>query len=376
MEIEGLNLERLLTRAAQSGILLRRIRRTGLRCLRADVYVHQSDALASLCKSGGWRIREAGCSPMLSAMRRLRRRPTLALALLVYIAGVYLSAQCLWTVRIDYTGKDIGEIRTFLAQARIAPGRFKSGISPSAVREALMLRLPDLVFTGITWAGSTLVVSCQEGLAGESALMDGDALDLVAQQDGVITKITAYSGTPLVEVGQAVCAGDVLIAGEERRAKQMHEPVQAQGEVYARVWARAQAKVSMESIHTRETGRTRRRVTLHTPWHRHVVCDALPFEQQDTSTQIQPVIGLYCPLWREIETMAEIETTALRREADEAAALAMGAARQAALAQCPPGVTILDEWVETDMRDGWMYAAAVLAYESRIGIRVRDQTGE
>jgi [NiFe] hydrogenase assembly HybE family chaperone len=66
--------------------------------------------------------------------------------------------------------------------------------------------------------------------------------DIVAAQDGVILKITAERGTPLVSEGDVVKKGDVLISSEViiglEGEEQHPEYVAAEGAVTARVWLR------------------------------------------------------------------------------------------------------------------------------------------
>jgi len=145
----------------------------------------------------------------------------------------------------------------------------------------------------------------------------------------------------------------------------------AQGEVTARVWARGDARVSRTMTRTAETGAVRRRVVISSPWHSRIVADAEPFEQQDMSVETQPVVGLYLPLVREIQTFAEIEVIKEERRISDALSMAQGAAEQLAKNKCPPGVHILDKSVKNSMIDNeYVYAAVVLAYEDSIAVRV------
>ena len=164
----------------------------------------------------------------------------------------------------------------------------------------------------------------------------------------------------------------MLIAGYERSEKGMQMPVRAQGQVIARVYASGQAQVSLKKTHTVETGLIRTRVTVASPWHRRVVRDAKPFAAQDVSRQIQPVVGLFVPLWREIETFAQTEVFTISRSRADAASTAQGAAEKIAKEQCPPRALILDKWVKYSMIDNeFVYASVVLEYETSIAGRTK-----
>lgn len=370
VDIEGLNLEKLLRAAAQEGMMLGQVRRLEARTMRASLPVWQVKPLRALCERFGWELRESGAGPLVRAARFLRRRCMLAAGMALCAALVYVSSQMILAVNIEGARENVAEVRAFLQEAGVRPGRFKRMLSLDDLRGQLALRLPGLAFVGARYAGSTLMIDCQPAREGEQTMLGGSGMDIVAAQPGIITHIIAGSGTPQVEVGQAVRKGQVLISGQERTQGGEWRAVQAQGQVDARVWARGDARVSLFAQRTVETGQTRERITLKTPWSERVVKDAQPFETQDTSTRREPVVGLYLPLWREIETFAEITVVREAREKGDAASMAQGAAEEIAKKQCPLNALILDKWVDYSMIDDeFVYATVVLEYEDSIMTR-------
>ena len=372
-ETAGLNTERLLTLAAEAGIVIKGIERLDERTIRLRIPVYEKAAYLELSERYGWETRAVSQSLLLSVISWVRRRPAILGGLAAYLLLMALSSGAIWQIHVEGAGKSEGEIRRYLIQERIVPGRRIRAVSPSALRDQLMLRLPDLAHITVGYEGSRLVIECQQALEGEQTRIQGGSLDLVASQDGMITGIVVTSGTPAVSIGQAVCAGDVLIRGVERAENQSARAVIAQGTVTARVWSRAEAKVARFKKRTVETGALRRRITVKSPWHQSVICDAPSFERQDVSVEIQKIVGLYLPLTREIETLAEIEVIQEERPMADALSMAQGAAEQMAKNKCPPGVHILDKSVENSMIDDeYVYAAVVLEYEDSIAVR-QDQ---
>lgn len=371
LEISGLNLEKLMSMAACRGIVLRGAERLDARSVRVRVSVCDEKALRAICMQFGWSVGVAGRSRVLRFAGYMKRRWLLLLSCLLFLMLVHLSSNMIWRIRIEEAGKSIGEIRAFLNENRIGPGTWKRAVPLKRIREALALRLPDLAYVGAAYQGSTMVIDCQPSLDAEHALVDTESRDIVALQDGIITSISAYSGTPLVQPGQAVCKGDVLIRGEERGEKESVHPVIAQGEVYARVWTSGEAKVSMTKLRTVETGLVRRRVTLCSPWSRRVIREARPFERQDVSVEIEPIVGLFLPFWRKTETFAEIKVYEETRQRADAASMAEAAAWQTAKFRCPSGVEILDKTVDYSMIDNeFLCATVVLEYERNIASRI------
>ncbi len=374
VRIEGINLEKLLCSAADSGIVIRSARRHGAReihlCVRAD----QQRPLEALCARSGWNCIPIGSGRLIRLFRLLRARFAIVPSLVLCAALVMLSSQLILSIRIEGAGKSTAEIRRVLADELVYPGRMKRLISLDSLRARLAHSLPDLAYAGAYYAGSTLVIDCHDAVEGEELLLSGSGSDIVAAQSGIVSRIWVSSGTPQVEPGQAVHKGQVLVAGFERSEKGTQIPVQAQGAVYARVYVQGDAKVSMKRIRVVETGQTRTRMTLCTPWSRRVLRDAEPFSSQTADRRIECVVGLYLPLWREIETYAQTQVFYEERERGEAASMAQGAAEKIALKQCPPDVLILDKRVNYSMIDNeFVYASVVLEYEAPIAGRIQSK---
>ncbi len=370
VDVGGINLERLLRAAAQGGVTLRGVRRLDARTMRVRIPFWRARALRELCERGGWEWREAAAGPLVRFGRFLRARKPLAAGFLLGAALVFASSRLVLRVRVDGAGAQIAEVHRALDAEGARPGRLKAALSTDALRDALALRLPGLAFAGVRYAGSTLIVECESAREGERVGVAGEALDLVASEAGVVTRLWVQSGTPQVRVGQAVAAGQTLVLGQERDADGGMRAVRAQGEVQARVWAEGAARVSLWKTQTQETGETRTRVTLCTPWRERVVADAEAFPSQDVSAYTEPVVGLFLPVWRRIETLACTRVTRQMRSREEAASIAQGAAERLAKKECPAGAQILDKWTEYSMIDDeFVCARVILEYERDIAER-------
>ena len=371
VRVEGINLEKLVRDASHSGILLRDLTREGDRAIRVRIRAGDLLAFNALCERQGWAARELRAGIWLRGVRFLNRRRFLALGMLLGAMMVFLSSRMILRIRIDNAQEYVAEVRNYLIEQGVRPGRGKNAFSTDALREGLSLRLPGLAFAALRYEGSTLVVDCRAAVPGESPNAPGLGMDIVAARSGIVTSISAVSGTPQVKEGQAVRKGQVLILGQERTQKGGVRAVQAQGQVMARVFYRGDARAPLYETQTVETGRTRRRVTLKSPWHTRVVRDAQPFASQDAGTYVQSVVGLYLPLYREIEVFAETIVTKIPRERTDAMSVAQGAAQEMAKKQCPHRALILDKWVDYSMIDNeFVYATVVLEYETSVAGRL------
>ncbi len=370
VQIQGLNLERLLREAQNAGLPLRHVRRVSSRCVEAVVPLRQRAQLLELCERFGWEMDEKDAGPLLRALRFARRRPMLVLGALLCAGLIAVSAQMVLWVEVTGAQEYEAEVRSFLSDEGVGTGRMKRALSLDELRDRLLLRLPGVSHVSLRYAGSVLEIDCRLARAGEALEKAGDGLDLVASEAGIVTKLVAGSGTPQVRVGEAVYAGQVLVKGEERTQQGGFVPVKAQAQVLARVFAQGEAGVSLTMKTAQETGNTRTRVTLVSPFYSRVVREAEPFDLQEAEIRTQMVIDLFVPLYLRTEVFSEIREIKKPRSQADAASLAQGAAEKLAKKQLPAGALILDKWVDYSMIDNeFIYATVVLEYEKDIAVR-------
>jgi len=304
----------------------------------------------------------------IARMVSVRKMLIFGAACCVLLVG--LSSQMILGIRIENARENEAEVRRYLSENGVTIGKFKQQFSTDSLRSELGLRLPGLAFTALRYEGSVLVVDCAPAIAGEQIQHRGTGRDIVALEPGIVTRIYALKGTPQVKPGDAVHRGQVLIAGYEQTEKGGQTEAAAQGEVSARVFAEGHARVSLYSRRTVETGQTRERRKLITPWYSRETKICPDFASQDTARELHPVVGLYLPLVVEVETLAETEVFSERKNEAEAIKLAQEAALEMAKKHCPFDALILDKWTDYSMIDNeFVYATAVLEYETEIAGR-------
>ena len=370
LELSGLNLERLLRNAGENGVQLKNVRRMDERILRVTVSAMQKKKVAALCEKYGWQMTEIRAGWPLRCARTLKKRWTLGAAMLLGVFLVFVSSEMIWRVEISGAGENVAEVRRCLERENARIGRLKKRVSTDHLAEELALAVPGLSHVAARYEGSTLVVACQQAREGEHAGVDGQGAEIIAAREGIIVRISAESGTPQVKPGQAVRKGQTLIAGQEKTGGGELRACRAQGEIVARCFAKGEARVRLNLTGTVETGETRRRVYIESPKGSRLARDVADFEQQDVSVELQPIVGLYLPVWRRVETLAQTVSVPRSRTISDARSQAQGAAEKIAKLNCPAGVEILDKWVDYSMIDDeFVYATVVLVFEAPIGAR-------
>ena len=204
---------------------------------------------------------------------------------------------------------------------------------------------------------------------GETVSLAG-CCDVVASRDGIIEQIITLAGTPVVQVGELVQAGDVLIRGEERGAQETVHPVAARGTVLARVWDGAAVSVPTTETRTVYTGREQERVSVLTPWFPMWPDPGSDFAQQDESIREVPLGGLFLPVTIRYTRCMEAEITLVQRDPEAVRAEAGVAALRKLREKIGVRDKLIDKWVEYSMiKDGELQAVAYGERCIDIGVR-------
>ena len=86
---------------------------------------------------------------------------------------------------------------------------------------------------------------------------NNDIQDIVSSKDGIIKKIIAKSGVPIVNVNDYVKKGDILISADIKLNDEIKASTKAIGIVYAEVWYKVKVEYPFHYKETKETGKTK-----------------------------------------------------------------------------------------------------------------------
>lgn len=179
-------------------------------------------------------------------LARARRRRMFVLGGALFMAVVYGLAQFVWFVRVD--GADAVPAEVILqtvAEAGLRPGAARSTIRRDDVERTLYLEVPRLAWAAVELRGAVATVRVAERTALDATL--AQVGHIVAVRDGIVERVTATVGQPLVAPGDTVQTGMPLISGvlrsdtdayAERLQAGLPPLVRAVGTVWGRTWYR------------------------------------------------------------------------------------------------------------------------------------------
>ena len=179
-------------------------------------------------------LRERGVP---AAGRRLRRRTALLCSAALCFA--LLAASTLFVWDIEVTGCESvseGEILRALADCGVESGSFWPAWDADAVKNHLLLEIPELAWAGVSVSGSRAEVRVRERIERPELASDGAPGSITAAASGIIERMEVYEGAPAVSVGDAVAVGETLVSGEMASAVGDTRYVRARAAVTARTY--------------------------------------------------------------------------------------------------------------------------------------------
>ena len=190
----------------------------------------------------------------------LRWRRLAGLVLLLGALTVWLPGR-VWFVRVEGNhGIPQRRILEAAEASGISFGARAGQIRSEAVKNSLLFAIPELRWAGVNTEGCTAVITVAERSAGEPERA-WEPGDLIARTDGLVTGILVQRGTALVQPGDAVRAGQLLVSGVTELGNCIHVD-RAEGELWGLTRREFQLAVPAQTRIRRETGQVKRRYSL------------------------------------------------------------------------------------------------------------------
>ncbi len=199
-------------------------------CQKGDVYTFKISVegfrcLKPLLKKSGTHIKISNKNGIPFFFFRYRKRKMLFLSIFVCMMILYVLSRFIWKININ--GNDSvtdDSMLQFLEEKNSSYGTPVSHIDCTRLEEEIRSCFKSIIWTSVKREGTTLTVDIQENLSvpaeqSDSALpkefqnQEQKGFDLSARHDGTIESIYVRKGTPLVQQGDSVKKGDVLVSG-------------------------------------------------------------------------------------------------------------------------------------------------------------------
>lgn len=226
--VHGAEPWRFVDRCAGEGIALRDVRLLDEFTLLAWVPVRSLERSRTLSERCGCTLELSGLSTLPRLRAFLRRRGLLLSALGLLLAALGASTLFVWEVEVVQNDSLIpdAQIVRVLAEQGVGVGSFWPAFRGERIRTRALLALPELRFLAVNVRGCRALVEARAAVPPPEIFDPALPRDLTAARSGVVASVVALAGEARAHRGDAVTAGQTLIAGTPASPH-------ARGEVYA-----------------------------------------------------------------------------------------------------------------------------------------------
>ncbi len=312
--VSGRFCERFLNVCATKNILLWNIKKISERTIRCRISVPAFRTLRPIVRNTGVRVHINIKHGLPFFLRRYKKRRLITLSALIIVIFVISINQFVWKIEITGNYKVSDEkILSALSDAGLKPGVPRKRVDPVHLKTQTLLSVPELSWLWVDAKGSKVVVDVRENIEIPEMTNYNGYANVVTEKDAVIEKMIVRCGVPVVQEGDTVLKGTVLVTGKiPSTIRQDIRCVSADADVFARVWYEKSELFSRISTQKIETGRKKTRYSLDISGkitnllHKGTA----PFENYDVKESIRSFFGMKIikKEYREVSLNEEILT--------------------------------------------------------------------
>ena len=165
-------------------------------------------------------------------IKSYEKRKGVAVGIILSFLILYFLSGFIWEVKVEgNTNIDSNQVIIACEELGIKKGISKNKIDPYNLKSLLVLKVEGIAWCSFNVEGSVLTVDISEA-KDSSKESDNTPSNLIATHDGVIKNTKIEKGAKMIDLGQAVRKGDLLVSGALNYGEKT-EFIKSEGKVIA-----------------------------------------------------------------------------------------------------------------------------------------------
>ena len=310
--VEGFFTERFINNCINNKIFLWGLKRKSDTVLTVNVNINNFKKIHYISRKTKCKVKINFKKGLPILIHRYRKRKWFLLLLVPIGLLIFISSMYIWNIEIiGAKNIDINQLLYQLNEEGVSVGKRKLSIDSRNVINSIRLKRNDIAWLSIDMKGTNVIVTVVEAEEKPKIINKEEYCNIVAIENGLITKITADTGTAKVKVGEIVEKGDVLIGGYMQGKYTDTRYVHAKGEVKAKVWYTKKKTSKLTREISKETGIVENKYSININNFKINLYKTLPnFKNYDTIIKTKK-IKLFSNFYLPIEI---IKTTYVEKE--------------------------------------------------------------
>lgn len=212
--VEGFFIERFINICKAENIILWSSKIEKGTILKARISQSDFKKIRHVARKTSCKVSLEGKSGLPFVMKKYKKRKIFAIAIFVIAIFCFLITRFIWNIEV-LGNKEISreEILSDLVKYGIEEGKLKSNLDLDEIKNEIRLHRDDLAWIGIEVKGTNVIVTVVEAIDEPEIVDENTPSNILADKNGVISKMIVRSGTARVAIGDTVAVGDLLVEG-------------------------------------------------------------------------------------------------------------------------------------------------------------------
>ncbi|CDE84668.1 sporulation protein YqfD [Clostridium sp. CAG:273] len=376
IKVEGYFIEKFINNCLKSNIFLWNIKRKRTTIMTCNIGVKDFKNIRKILKQTKCRIKIEKKKGLPFTFNKYRKRKIFALLIFIILIIIAILSNFVWNIQIEGTEKiSKDELIQTLKEEGLSIGKFKPGIETREIINKVRLDRDDIAWIGIEITGTNAIVKVVEAEEKPEIVDEDEYCNIVATKDGVVTKIMAQNGTPLVKNGDLIKKGTVLIGGWLEGKYTGTRYVHSNGQVEAKVWYTQKERVYLKETKKEDTGEAQNKYSVNINnfiinFNKRVS----KFENYDTieeAKKIKLFSNFYLPIELVKTTYKEYKVVEIVHTLEEAKTIGIERAKDKLNAQIENTSNITDEQI--NIKEGTNFIDVEVVYEVKENIGTKEK---
>lgn len=372
--VEGYYIERLMNICNSKKIFLWNLKRDKSTILRASIGIKDFKKLRAICKKTGCRMKIESKNGLPFILNRYKKRKIFVLLLLFIIIFIISLSNFIWNIEV--TGNNTiltEEILQIANENGLSIGKLKNSIDTKNIINELRLQRDDLAWVGIEVKGTNVIIKVVEADLKPEIINEEEYCNIVSDKTAMILKVNAQNGTPLVQQGDIVKQGDILVGGWMEGKYTGTRYVHAQGEVQAKVWYTNNQKVYFKESKKEDTGNYENKYSLNINNFKINLYKSLSnFENYDTieeNKKLKIFSDFYLPIGLIKYTNKEYKNIEVEYNIDEAKKIGIERAQKELNSQIENVGELLNQHINVQQNKEYLEVEVTYEVQENIGTK-------
>lgn len=263
IEVDGYYIERFINECIKQGIFLWGLGRKKQGIITARIGREDIALAKEIARKNQCIIINKGERGIPVLWKKYKNRKVMIIMIILLVIVINSLSKFIWNIEIQGNERIATEEILRIAYSNgIKIGKLKKSIKTEEVINKIRIERTDISWVGIDIKGTNAIIKVVEANEKPEIINENDYCNIIADKEGRIEKIYAQNGTAMVQEGDFVKKGDVLISGWMEGEFTDKQYVNASGVIKATIKYTKSKKIEKSEIKRETTGKKDKKIAI------------------------------------------------------------------------------------------------------------------